>query len=273
MTVQGVYNKLGSYHRSTPRTVQIPVPLTIFLDRNDRFLERNVHGGLASLATGQALDSVPTDLNVTVGTGKVFIAINAGSDLTGTITVTGTTVNRETGAETGADTENLSVGGLLTTDNSDTDADGNTRHAFLAMYVTSKWFKGAVVLSTANLTLTDVDVYQCSFEQMNDWSSFELDTLDINAYATNASAWLYAYLYSIQPYGTNQANIARESSLDLPAAEVTANKWYRLRRGNIGVTLDGSTDGFFVDLHVGPNNQQYWEDLTMKVWCLLTVDL
>jgi hypothetical protein len=61
--------------------------------------------------------------------------------------------------------------------------------------------------------------------------------------------------------------------LDLPAAEVTANRFYRLRRGNIGRHMNGVTDGFFVDMHLGPNNQQYWEDITLKVWCLMRIYL
>jgi hypothetical protein len=266
----------GQYHTQGGRygagRVRIPIPVTNYLDRNQKFLEQDIHGGLSSLATGQALDSVPTDLPVTAGTGKLMIVVNAGADTTGDITVTGTTVDRETGTETGADTDTVTIAGL-TTDGSDTDADGNIRHSFTNAYITSKWFKGATTLSTTNLTLTDVDVWQCSFEQLNDWLEYELDTFDINAYETNTNAWLYGYLYSVVPKGTDMVDIARESTLDLPAAEVTANKFYRLRRGNIGKVLNGTTDGFFVDLHLGPDNQTYWEDVTMKIWCLVTIQL
>jgi hypothetical protein len=253
----------GLYEASEATEINIPLP--IYVDENQRFLEENVHGGLVSLATGQPLDSVPTDISVTQGTGKILVAVNAGSDTSGEITVTGTTVNRDTGVETGADTDTLTIDGL-TTDGSDTDADGNTRHSFTKAYMTSKWFKGSVTLSTTNLTLTDVDVYHCSFEQWNDQSEIELDTLDINAVANNTSAWLYAYLYTVVPDG-DEVDITRVASIDLPAAEITAaNLMWRLRRSNIGITINGATDGFFVDLHLGPNSQEYWQDLSMKVW-------
>jgi hypothetical protein len=255
------------------RNARFPIPLTIYIDQNQKFLEQNIHGGLDSLAVAQPLDSVPTNIVVTAGTGKIVVVLNAGGDFTGDITVTGTTVDRDTGVETGADTDTLTCD-TLTTDGSDTDADGNTRHSLTDAYITSKWFKGSVTLSTANMTLTDVDVYQCSFEQMNDWSAYEIDTFDINAFETNTAAWLYAYLYSVIPQdGTDKVDIARISSLDLPAAEVTANKFYRLRRSGIGVTMAGASDGFFVDLHLGPNNQTYWEDVTLKVWCLLDAQI
>lgn len=240
------------------------VCLAVYIDVKARNTEYNMHGGLSTLATGQPLDSVPTDLPVTAGTGKLVIVVNAGSDLAGDITVTGTSVDRSTGAETGADTDTITVD-ALTTDGSDTDASGNTRHSFTGAYITSKWFKGSVVLSTADLTLTDVDVYQVSFEQWNDSPNTTISSLDFNALATNSSAWLYAYLYSLSVTG-DKCDIVREASLDLPAAEVSANKYYRLRRGNLGIAIDGSTDGFWVDMFPGPLASTYWENMNIKVW-------
>jgi hypothetical protein len=46
----------------------------------------------------------------------------------------------------------------------------------------------------------------------------------------------------------------------------TADRFWRLRRGSLGVALVGTTDGVFVDLFLGPVNQTYWEDVTVKVW-------
>jgi hypothetical protein len=242
----------------------ILVPMTSYIDVKARLAEQAIHGGIFVLDTGSALDSVPTDITVTNGLSKIMVVVNAGGDLDGDITVTGTTVNRETGAESAADTDTLTVD-ALTTDDSDADASGNTRHAFTGAYLTSKWFKGSVTLSTANLTLTDVDTYSVSFDQLNDYPRYDLDTFDVTAFSNNASGWLYAYLYSLEATG-DKCNIVRQASLELPAADVSANLFYRLRKGNIGKVLAGSSDGFWVDMFLGPLANTYWEDVTLKVW-------
>ena len=228
----------------------------------------SLHGALDSLDTGSALDTVPTDITVTPGTGKLLIVINAGGDVDGEITVTGTTVDRDTGAETGADTDTITVD-ALTTDNSSSDASGNTVHEFVGAYITSKWFKGSTVLSTVDLTLSDVDTYQVSFDQMDDTPGITLKTFDITAYATNASAWLYAYLYTLHVTG-DKCNIDTESTIDLPAAEVSANRTYRLRRGEIDEEFSGVTDGFWVEMYPGPLASTYWENINVQVWADIT---
>jgi hypothetical protein len=198
-----------------------------------------------------------------------MLVINAGGDLVGDIVVTGTTVDRDTGAETGADTDTLTIDSA-TTDNSDTDASGNTRHSFTGAYITSKWFKGSITISSADTAVTDMDTYQVSFEQWNDSPSYTLNTLDMNAKATNASAWMYVYLYTLEVTGDK---CTRLSTLDLPAAEVSANKYYRLRRGALATTLNGSTDGIWIDVFPGPLASTYWEDINLKVWATIKTDV
>ena len=242
----------------------MPVLVT-YIDINARGLEANMHGGLLALDTASALDADPTDITFTTGLGKLMVVVNAGSDLAGDITITGTTVDRETGAETDDDTDTLTVD-ALTTDDSTTDGEGVVLHAFTGAYISSKWFKGAITLSTTNLTLTDVDTYHVSFEQFNDRPRFTLDTLDVNGYANSSSAWLVCHLYALEVTG-DKCNIAVQADIELPAADVTADKYYRLRRGNLGKVLNGTTDGIWVDLVLGrtlvPGD---WEDVTLKVW-------
>jgi len=246
--------------------VSIPMSFESYDAEPARGSESNIHGALLSLATGQALNSVPTDLVVTKGIGKLVIVINAGSDFSGSITVTGTSVNRNTGATTGADTDTITVD-ALTTDTSTTDSNGNMLHAFSGAYITSKWFTGTVTLSTADLTLTDVDVWHCSFEQFNDIGALTLDTFDVNLLTTNANAEFDAYLYCLEVTGTDKCSITRCSSLNVGADGETAiaNKYWRLRRGTIAKALDTSTDGVWVDIHYS-NSPSYIEDMTMKVW-------
>jgi hypothetical protein len=225
----------------------------------------NLHGGFTIIATAQVLDSVPTDLPVSTGTGKLVIVINAGTDVVGDITVTGTSVNRETGATTPADTDTITVD-TLTTDGSDTDSNGNPRYAISDSYITSKWFTGAVTLSTADLTLTDVDVYTVAFEQANDTAAYEIDTFDSTLLTTGTSAEYDAYLYALEVSGS-KCTISRIASLNVGADGETAlvDRYWRLRRGNIGKAMAGSTDGFWAEVYYS-NSPVQIEDVNTKVW-------
>ena len=161
------------------------------------------------------------------------------------------------------------------TDNSTTDSNGNVVHGFTGAYITSKWFTGTVTLSTADLTLTDVDVYHVSFEQFNDQANITLNSFDANIYTTNVAAEFDAYLYDLQVTG-DKCNITKDAELHVGADGETAiaNRHWRLRKGNINTVIDGSTDGIWVDIHYA-NSPAYVEDVTMKVWAQQTtaVDL
>jgi hypothetical protein len=246
-------------------SVDIPINLTTYDAEPARGSVTDLHGGLLSLATAQPLNSVPTNIVVTKGSGKVMIVVNAGSDFDGSITVTGTSVDRETGATSPADTDTITVD-AISTDGSDTDTNGNPRYSFTGAYITSKWFTGTVTLSTANLTLTDVDVYHVSFEQFNDSPNITLHTFDANLFTTNVNAEFDAYLYCLEVTG-DKVDISRTASLNLGADGETAiaNKYWRLRRGNLAKVLDGTTDGVWAELHYS-NSPAYCEDVTVKIW-------
>lgn len=256
------------------KTPMVDVPLSIGMYDPDpnRSSESNFSGGLLALATGQPLDSTPTNIVISKGIGKVMIVLNAGSDFTGSITVTGETIDRNTGASTPADTEVITTD-ALSTDTSDTDTNGNTRHAFSGAYITSKWFTGSVTLSTTDTTLTDVDVYHVSFEQFDDSTDLVIDTFDANIYSTNVAAEFDAYLYCLI-VTNSKCSITRCGSLHLGADGEAAivNRYWRLRRGNIGTQLDGTKDGVWVDVHYS-NAPAYIEDVTVKVWATKTIGL
>ena len=251
--------------------VTVPKSFEHYVDVKERLLENNVHGGLDVLATAQPLNSVPTDLLVTAGISKLLIAVIAGSDFDGEITVTGTTVDRDTGGETADDTDIIIID-ALTTDGAGTDGNGNPTHALTGAYITSKWFKGSVVLSTTNLTLTDVDVYQISFEQFGDVSDISLEAVDITALATNNSAWMDLHLYSVN-VTNGKVDIANEGTLELLASEVNSGNRYRKRLGDLSIPLDGTTDGFWFDAFWGPLANIYWEDINAKIWYTQQIDV
>lgn len=246
------------------------VALTAYDAEPARSSETNLHGGLLALGTADPLDTVPTNITFTKGIGKILIVVNAGTDLVGGITVTGTTVDRETGAETGADTDDIVVNGL-TVDSTTTDGNGNTVHGFSNAYITSKWFRGSVTISTADLTLTDVDTYHVSFEQVNDLPYYDIETFDANIYTTNVLAEFDAYLYSLNVKSNNRVTIKNIAELHVGTngATALANQYWRLRRGNIGKAMRGSTDGLWADVFYS-SSPAWVEDATIKVWCQYT---
>lgn len=226
--------------------------------------ESNIHGGLLSLASGQALNS-GSPINVTKGTGKIIAVVNAGSDISGSITITGTSVDRNTGATTPADTDTIAVDSL-TIDTGSTDGNGNTVHGFEDAYISSKWFTGSVTLSTTDLTLTDVDVWHVSFEQFNDTPGINLVTFDANIYTTNNSAEFDAYLYDLHvEKGKCLIELEAELHVGTDGETAIANKYWRLRRGNINDPVNGTTDGIWIDVFYA-NSPAYVEDVTIKVW-------
>ena len=131
-------------------------------------------------------------------------------------------------------------------------------------YITTKWFTGAITLSTLNLTITDMDTWHCSFEQFNDTDGVTVETLDINAFALDNAAELYAHLYSVIPGAGNTVVVASFS--DIEQAPCIANMYYRLRRGGLAQAIDGSTEGIFLNVFLERFIAADWEDLTIKIW-------
>jgi hypothetical protein len=247
--------------------VGIPIVLEAIHISPSKLSEINIHGGILSLAVAQPLNPTPTNIVVQKGIGKLLVVVNAGSDLDGDITITGESVDRNTGVSTPADTDTITID-ALTTDNETSDGNGNVLHSLAGAYISNKWFTGSVTLSTADVTLTDVDVYHISFEQFNDQSGLTLDTFDVNLFSTATSAEFDAYLYLIKKQSGNKCDITREANLNLGADGETAlvNKYWRLRRGNIAKAFDGATDGVWVEVFYSDTPNANIEDVSMKVW-------
>jgi len=241
--------------------------LQSYLELNQRSSEpENIHGGLQALSLADTLSNGDS-ITVTKGVGKIVLLVIAANDAVGDITVTGTSVDRDTGAETGSDTDTLTMT-KISTDNSTTDAEGNAVFSWDDALITSKWFTGSVVLSTTTVDLTDVDVYAISFEQWNDTDTV-VETFDVTAESTNTAAWAYWYLYSVIPGTGDLVDITTIASVEASDADTTASgapALWRLRRGNLDTSLTGATDGIFIQAHLGPNNLTYWNDVTTKVW-------
>ena len=248
------------------RHIDAPIVMTAFIDKNQRNADINIHGDLLEIDNAASVGPATPANDFTTsakGIGKLFIALNAGTDLAGTITITGTSVDRDTQAQTGADSETIAIAGL-TTDGSDTDGGGHVRHSYTDGYISDKWWVGALVISSSTVNISDMDIFHVSFEQFNDRPSLTLRTFDINTFPTNAAAALYAHLYLVQPTGSSRCDIVREASIVLTSP--TANQYYRLRQGKIACNFNGEKSGVFLDVYFDPSPQTYFSDTTIKVW-------
>lgn len=240
--------------------VTIPFAYTTYIERSVKSLDHELFGGFNLLSSGVTIaNGSPT--TPTGGLAKIFVVLNTCSDSAGSITVTGTSVDRNTGAETGSDTDTLTISGV-TTDTSDTSAGGNTRHAFSNAYITSKWFKGNPTLSTTDINCTDVDIYNVAFDQTNDENT-TINTLDVTAQAASTT-YLEIYLYRIVVTG-DTAVVTRDASMELSSS--VSGEFYRLRRGNLALANNGADGaGFWIDMHPGSTAVFGWEDITTFVW-------
>jgi hypothetical protein len=246
-----------------------PVCLTSYSPRPERNAEENIHGGLIPLVTGHDLSA--GDLTLTgatsQGIGKIIVVVNAGTDVVGEITVTGTEVNRDTGAEVVSQTSTLTID-ALTTDASSTDINGQDIHDLSGAYITDKWFIGTgvgndIVISSSDTTITDIDVYHCSFEQFNDASVIHIGTFDMNFLCTDATAAsVSTRLYTVIVTGDK---VTIEPVAGYVSNVFTADRFYRVRRGNLGLTLDGSKDGVFVTTAFLGSPSKF-ADAGIKVW-------
>jgi hypothetical protein len=259
------WDSAADVYKNTTPSVDIPIVLTEYDAEPARASESNIHGAFIKLDDAASVSSGVPFVASAKGIGKIVIAIIAGADVLGDITVTGTSVDRDSGATTPNDTSVITLTGV-TSDNSTTDLNGNSVHAFTKAYITDKWFVGVVTLSTTDVTISDMDIYHISFEQFNDQPSITLNTFDVNLLTTSVNAEFDAYLFDIHVTG-DECDIENESSLHIGANGETAlaNQYWRLRRGNLNESLNGTTDGIWVDMHFS-NSPAFVEDVTMKVW-------
>jgi hypothetical protein len=193
----------------------------------------------------------------------MIIVVNAGTDLAGDITVTGTQIDRDTGVETPAQVSTITID-ALTVDTSGDDVNGFEFHDFQHAYITDAWFSGSadIVVSQGDTVLTDIDIYQCSFEQFNDAKYIELTTADMT-YLVLSTSPMSAYIYTVEVTG-DVVNMTMQGSHVQTAAQQVAGRSYRIRRGQMGIEMDGRTDGIFVQLHMAGINK--FRDVGIKIW-------
>ena len=242
------------------------VPLGTYSAIPARNSQENVHGDLESISTGDNINigDITLTANTDWGLGKMVI-VSHGVAETGTITVTGTEVDRDTGVETPAQVSTVVVD-TTTTDAGGTDANGQTTHSLTNAYITDKWFTGTadIVLSQTAGSLTDIDIYHCSFEQFGDVRSIHLRSLDIKVLCDDGNgASLSSYMYVVDVTG-DKVNILPAAAI-IRTGDFVSGHQYRLRKGDIDIELDGRTDGIFVNLSYLGSPAKF-RDADMKVW-------
>ena len=224
----------------------------------------NLHGGIQSIATGGVLNS-GTPLVVNNGLGKLFLMPLTLIDGVGTVTITGTKVDRTTGVETPGFVETVAVNWTTPAiDFSTTDANGNPIYHLHDGFMTAEWYKGTVTITTADVSFTGIDSYSIGFEQLNDSPLNELDTFDINFFVASTSARFDGYLYSVIVDANGRATVHMEIDLHLGTPPF-ANRYYRLRNSSVDIVLNGATDGIFCQLHYA-SSPSWIEDATVKLW-------
>ena len=251
-------------------TIDVPICLPFTFAENARGNIHGLHGALSSTGSqsGIVLNSGQT-ITDSIGISKVFLSVNAGSDLAGNITITGTSVNRETGAETGSDTDIIPIT-ALTTFTGSTDGNGNPVYGYTGGYISSKWFKGAITLSTTDVNLTDIDIFQVAFDQFNDSPSLTIETIDATYVTENTTTEMDAYLYSVEVTGS-VCDIVLLATLTHETGQPA--QFYRKRIGGINKVLDGTKEGVFLDVYLLPDTQTYFNGFSINIWATKQVTI
>lgn len=233
-----------------------------FIEQNQKNLDEKMFGFFNAVASGQALAS-GTPVNTNVGVAHVVLIVNAGTDVIGDITITGDTVTHADSKDiTAGDTEIISINGL-TTDTSDTDADGNRRLAYTNLYKTGKIFRGDITISTTDVDLSDLDVVQIF--TTHSVAGITVNAFEIIARPTNGAAWMYSYLYGLtEDTALKTMDLERIASVEIPAALTEANVGILGIQEGIDFTAPG-THAFFAETFFGPDAQSYWDDISIRI--------
>lgn len=240
--------------------------LNTYTDSISKATLNELHGGLDAVVTGGVLTTI-APINTTVGLSRVLLVVNGGGDTSGQITLTGTSVDRDTGTETGSDTEVIEIDGV-TTDGSTAGTELATLYSFTDAYISAKWWKGALTLSTATpfVALSDLDVYSIAFEQFNSSNGVTVHSIDNTLYAESVASDFELQAYKVQPTGTpTAAGCDVLQVTNMLQTSPSLNLFYRLRRGQLATTIAGADgEGFFIQAKVG--NSRTWTNWNCKVW-------
>ena len=254
---------------SDGQTVGTRIVFDTYIETPTKNVEQNIHGGINLLTTTPAGGAVSTGspCTLTNGTSKLMLVVT-GVTTGGTLTITGNTRDRNTGALTVVDTDTIVIDTTVSVDASDTDANGHERHDLTDVYITSKWFTGAVSISATTAVVTAMQVWQCTYEQCNDTGTAMIQTLDGKTLINNTSGRFSLRAYTIEQQTNGKYDVAILGEEVLSAAPPAVDVYYRLRRGNLAHLLNCDTDGFWMDIWFDGAGD-YFEDVSLNIWVKL----
>lgn len=239
--------------------------LTTYSALPDRNAQESIHGNLDLIVAGIDPDAGDVIISNAFGQGKMVI-VNNGVAETGVLRVTGTSIDRDTGAETALDTELITID-TTTIDNNSTDANSQPTWDLENAFMSDKWWTGTVniTLHEESGALTDLDIYQCSYDQFGDARSINIRILDMTIQALNTNGSISAHAYTVQVTGS-RVNIQQIPDTEVVrTADFETDKWYRIRRGALDVPLNGLTDGMFLNMSFLGSPAKF-ANATIKVW-------
>lgn len=233
----------------------------------DRNVLQHIHGDLDAIVQAQNPNAgvVTITADSAFGQGKMVIVSNGVAE-TGVITIQGTSIDRDTGETTALDTE------VITIDTTTTDTnhlDGNSMQVWdlVDAYITVKWWGGNadITITQDSGSLTDIDIYQIAFDQFGDARSVQIRGLDMTLQALNTDGRLsgHAYVVDVTGQKVDIQQIAG-TELDISGGFVT-DAWYRFKRSNLDIQLDGREDGFFFGMAFLGSPAKF-ANVTLKVW-------
>ncbi len=261
--------------RVTPIDETVIRTTRMALQHTDSSPERNalqhIHGDLDPIVQAQDPNAgvVTITADTAYGQGKMVVVSNGVAE-TGVITVTGTSVDRSTGELTALDTE------IITIDTTTTDSnhlDGNSIQVWDLedAYITSKWWYGHadITVTQDSGSLTDLDIYQIAFDQFGDARSIRLRVLDMTLQAisgTDGDLSGHAYVVDVTGQKVDIQQIPdTELDIDGGTTPFVVDAWYRYKRDNFDIYLDGREDGFFFGMAFLGSPAKF-ANVTLKVW-------
>lgn len=249
--------------------VKHPVNISFTFPLNNKTALDSLHG---TLLVNNSEDGIALNNSTPIvgegGQSRVFAKVIAGTDLVGTMTITGTSVDRNTGVETEDDTEDIAINGL-TVDTSSDDSNGNPVYGFENAYISAKWWRGTLTFSTTDLDISNIVFAQIGYEQFADSPNIQLTSFDTTYITANTNAVMDMYLYSVEVVGST-AKITKVAQHNQATGRNIGH--YRHKR-TLTASLDGTTDGVFIDLFLKPDNLQYFSSFVTKVWAEITENI
>jgi hypothetical protein len=244
--------------------------LTTYSPAPTRNAQESIHGNLDPITTAADVNAAPVVLDVTIGPdygqGKMVI-VNNGVAETGVITIEGTSIDRDTGELTLGDTETIIID-ATTVDNNSTDANSQPTWDLENAFITTKWWQGSadITITQDSGSLTDLDIYECAFDQFGEARSINLRILDMTVQALDDTALLSAHAYTVE-VTDGKVNIQQIPDTEVVVASgFKTDKWYRYKRQNFNKQLDGRKDGVFLNMSFLGTGSPKFANITIKIW-------